>query len=67
MNLENFWGQKLKILKIRDSYLLALAILPITYALCVVFLNTQFLVIFYRLIRFIPKMACSDVTKTSLS
>ena len=47
-------------LEIQDSYLVALGLLHIVFVLCVVCLNTRFLMNFQRLIISIPKMASGD-------
>ena len=63
----NFWAQKLKILKFRDSHLKERVILHLHWSSCVVCFKMLFLANFLTLSRFWSKLALSDPTKTSIS
>ena len=53
----NFGGQKLKILKVRDSHFVELVILHLHWSFCVVSFKTLFLTNFLILSRFWSKLA----------
>ena len=62
----NFGGQKLKILKFRDSHFVERVILHLYLSFCAVCFKTLFLANFLTLNRFWPKLAWSDPTKASI-